>query len=51
MKRSKQWEDLAARVAAYKSVHEERAKTKGVYEAFKAALTLTQAKKILRGEK
>jgi hypothetical protein len=51
MKRSKHWEDLAARVAAYKTLHAETAKSKGVYEAFMAAMTLTQAKKILRGEK
>lgn len=52
MNRSREWDDLTARLENYKEQQTERAKNKGpeVYKKFIAAKTLTQARKILRGE-
>lgn len=48
--RHEAWSDLKGRLASYKDLHKGRADKKGVLDKFLAARTLTQARKILRGE-
>ncbi len=49
--RHSEFSNLAARLANYKESGRKRAKEKGVEAEFMAARTLTQARKILWGEK
>ena len=49
-KRHPEWEDLNKRLQNYKEQQAGRAKKKGVEDKLKAAKTLTQARKVLRGE-
>lgn len=50
--RHPEWNNLAQRLQNYKEQQQQRAKSKGeeVYKKFMAARTLTQARKVLRGE-
>lgn len=48
--RHPEWDNLDKRLENYKQMQKGRAEKKGVLEKFMKARTLTQARKILRGE-
>ena len=48
--RHSEWSNLAKRLANYKDQQKKRAEKKGVLDKLMTARTLTQARKVLRGE-
>ena len=50
-RRSPEWENLDQRLETYKNQHAKTAETKGCVAELAAAKTLTQARKVLFGDK